>query len=75
MAADHEIQRAAQKLNTSALKAAGIVGAVTKWFVIAIAAAAEAERFFLCNNAAVWKCDFSLGALYFSRTIGNDCNF
>jgi len=37
----------------SALKAAGVMGAVAEWFFVALTATAEAERFFFGNNAAV----------------------
>jgi len=62
-------------LRYSALKAAGVVGAIAERFLIALTAAAEAEWFFFGNNAAVRKSDFSPVALYFGGSIGNDYNF
>ena len=69
------IHRAAYKVATLPLKAAGVMGAVAEWFLVALTAAAEAEWFFFGNNAAVRQRDFSLGALYFGGSIGNDSNF
>jgi len=63
------------KLTSSALKAAGVVGAVAERFFVALTTAAEAERFFFGNNTAVRQRDFSPGALYFGGSIGNDYDF
>ena len=51
------------------------MGAVAERFFVALTTAAEAERFFFGNNAAVRQSDFSLSALYFSGSVGNDYNF
>ncbi len=63
-----------EKLTTSALKAAGGVGAVAERFVVALTTAAEAEWFFFGYSGAVGQRDFCFSTFYPGGPVGNDSN-
>ena len=60
---------------SSALKAAGGVGAVAERFVVALTTAAEAEWFFFGYSGAVGQSDYCFSAFNPGGSIGNDSNF